>query len=320
MLFDRLASRVFGSDASCISPDDLARNTLGQPNLWGYGISGDLPIVLVRVTEADVAAARAPAAARAGVLARQGPARRRRHPQRASGGLSRRDAGLPDAASCRSRAGRAGSTSRAACSCCAPTACRRPIAVCSPRSRASSCAATSAIWRRSSIARRRGCTPGTTSPPSAELPRAGAGADAGRGAAARHGERPRRLHARRPRVRRRARRRSRDAAAVVERAGEPRVRHDRQRSGSAFTWAGNSRENRLTPFANDPIDRSDRRSDLPARRGLGRGVGRHAGAAAAPGRRRPLGRPSRAPASRAISTPSPGSSRSWRSSSRRTIR
>ena len=28
MLFDRLASRVFGSDASCISPDDLARNTL----------------------------------------------------------------------------------------------------------------------------------------------------------------------------------------------------------------------------------------------------------------------------------------------------
>ena len=24
-------------------------------------------------------------------------------------------------------------------------------------------------------------------------------------------------------------------------------------SGSAFTWAGNSRENRLTPFANDPI-------------------------------------------------------------------
>jgi cyclic beta-1,2-glucan glucanotransferase len=52
MLFDRLASRVFGVDASCISPRDLALNTLGQPNLWGYGISGDLPIVLVRVTEA----------------------------------------------------------------------------------------------------------------------------------------------------------------------------------------------------------------------------------------------------------------------------
>ncbi len=52
MLFDRLASRVFGVDASCISPGDLARNTLGQSNLWGYGISGDLPIVLVRITEA----------------------------------------------------------------------------------------------------------------------------------------------------------------------------------------------------------------------------------------------------------------------------
>ena len=52
MLFDRLASRVFGLDDSCISPGDLARNSLGQQNLWGHGISGDLPIVLVRITEA----------------------------------------------------------------------------------------------------------------------------------------------------------------------------------------------------------------------------------------------------------------------------
>ena len=85
-------------------------------------------------------------------------------------------------------------------------------------------------------------------------------------------------------------------------------------SGSAFTWAGNSRENRLTPFANDPIDRSDRRGDLPARRGVRRGLGRHAGAAAAAAGRRPLGHPSRRRASRGISTPSPASSRSWRSS------
>jgi cellobiose phosphorylase len=49
MLFDRLASRLFGSDASLTSPDDLAQNIFGQANLWGYGISGDLPIVLVRV-------------------------------------------------------------------------------------------------------------------------------------------------------------------------------------------------------------------------------------------------------------------------------
>ena len=52
MLFDRLASRVFGSDMSCISPADLAVNSFGQQNLWGHGISGDLPIVLLRVADA----------------------------------------------------------------------------------------------------------------------------------------------------------------------------------------------------------------------------------------------------------------------------
>jgi cyclic beta-1,2-glucan synthetase len=51
ILFDRLASRVFGTDPSCISPAALAGNTLGQQNLWGQGISGDLPIVLLRVAE-----------------------------------------------------------------------------------------------------------------------------------------------------------------------------------------------------------------------------------------------------------------------------
>jgi len=51
MLFDRLASRVFGSDASCTSPDDMARNIFGQSNLWGHRISGDLPIVLVHVSD-----------------------------------------------------------------------------------------------------------------------------------------------------------------------------------------------------------------------------------------------------------------------------
>jgi cyclic beta-1,2-glucan synthetase len=51
ILFDRLASRVFGSDTSCLSPSDIALNTLCQQNLWGYGISGDLPIVLLRVRD-----------------------------------------------------------------------------------------------------------------------------------------------------------------------------------------------------------------------------------------------------------------------------
>ena len=52
MLFDRLASRVFGPDMSCLSPADMAENTFGQANLWGYGISGDLPIVLLRLSDA----------------------------------------------------------------------------------------------------------------------------------------------------------------------------------------------------------------------------------------------------------------------------
>jgi len=51
-LFERLASRVLHADASLrADPEVRARNTLGQPALWPYGISGDLPILLVKVVE-----------------------------------------------------------------------------------------------------------------------------------------------------------------------------------------------------------------------------------------------------------------------------
>jgi cyclic beta-1,2-glucan synthetase len=54
MLFERLASRVLYGDTSLrAGPDLLARNALGQEGLWGHGISGDLPILLVRVIGAD---------------------------------------------------------------------------------------------------------------------------------------------------------------------------------------------------------------------------------------------------------------------------
>lgn len=53
ILFDRLASRLFGTDPSSSSPADLARNTLGQSHLWRHGISGDLPILLIRVMAFD---------------------------------------------------------------------------------------------------------------------------------------------------------------------------------------------------------------------------------------------------------------------------
>jgi cellobiose phosphorylase len=53
-LFERLASRVLYVDSSLrASPELLARNRLGQPGLWPHGISGDLPILLVRVVEED---------------------------------------------------------------------------------------------------------------------------------------------------------------------------------------------------------------------------------------------------------------------------
>ncbi|HUS15227.1 MAG TPA: glucoamylase family protein [Chloroflexia bacterium] len=48
----RLAGRVVFPDPALRPPAELlARNTLGQPGLWAYGISGDLPIVLVVLDE-----------------------------------------------------------------------------------------------------------------------------------------------------------------------------------------------------------------------------------------------------------------------------
>ena len=87
----------------------------------------------------------------------------------------------------------------------------------------------------------------------------------------------------------------------------PDVRHDRH--------ARPARRSRGREQPREPADavrqRSDRRSDgrgdLSARRRLRRGVGRDARAAAAPARSGPLGRFATRPASRAISTRSPGS-------------
>jgi cyclic beta-1,2-glucan synthetase len=54
LLYERLASRVLYADRSLrASPEILARSELGQEGLWPHGISGDLPILLVRVVEED---------------------------------------------------------------------------------------------------------------------------------------------------------------------------------------------------------------------------------------------------------------------------
>ena len=53
-LFQRLANPVLYSDASSRpTPDVLGRNTLERSALWAHGISGDLPIVLVRIDEIE---------------------------------------------------------------------------------------------------------------------------------------------------------------------------------------------------------------------------------------------------------------------------
>ena len=50
VLFERLASRVLGTDGSLrAGAEAIASNELGQSGLWPHAISGDLPILLVRV-------------------------------------------------------------------------------------------------------------------------------------------------------------------------------------------------------------------------------------------------------------------------------
>jgi cyclic beta-1,2-glucan synthetase len=54
LLFERLASRLLSNDASLRAPREvLSQNALGQPGLWRHSISGDLPIMLVHVNGAD---------------------------------------------------------------------------------------------------------------------------------------------------------------------------------------------------------------------------------------------------------------------------
>jgi cellobiose phosphorylase len=52
-LFNRLAASVVFTNSGFRDLVSVASNHLGQPNLWPHAISGDLPIVLVRVVQAD---------------------------------------------------------------------------------------------------------------------------------------------------------------------------------------------------------------------------------------------------------------------------
>jgi cyclic beta-1,2-glucan synthetase len=53
-LYEQLASRVLWSDVTMrAAPALMAANTLGQSGLWANGVSGDLPILVVRVVQDD---------------------------------------------------------------------------------------------------------------------------------------------------------------------------------------------------------------------------------------------------------------------------
>ena len=53
-IYGRLASSILvASSLRRASPSILVSNQQGQSGLWGYGISGDLPIVLVRIRDSD---------------------------------------------------------------------------------------------------------------------------------------------------------------------------------------------------------------------------------------------------------------------------
>ena len=254
MLFDRLASRVFGSDESCASPGRHRRETsCGQPNLWGYGISGDLPIVLVHVTDANgVPLVRQ-------LLHAQEYWRVKGlgadlvilndHPADYLDEMQSQLSNLVQEPRWSRMAGQAGRNVPAAVG---RHAGGRTAGFSRP-SRASFSAAISVSWRRSSIARRRG---------SRRAKSFHRRADCGG------------LKNHRP-SRRRLRRvmengiggftpDGREYVVVLEGERETPLPWINvlanaefgtilSTSGAAFTWAGNSRENRLTPFANDPI-------------------------------------------------------------------
>jgi cyclic beta-1,2-glucan synthetase len=51
--FQRLAGRILFADPRLRSPDAVQANRRGQSELWKYGISGDLPIVLAQIADGD---------------------------------------------------------------------------------------------------------------------------------------------------------------------------------------------------------------------------------------------------------------------------
>src|SRR5690606_16000029 len=53
-LYGRLAgSMIYANGQRRAGPSVLVKNRKGQSGLWGYGISGDLPIILLRISDME---------------------------------------------------------------------------------------------------------------------------------------------------------------------------------------------------------------------------------------------------------------------------
>ena len=281
----RVARALYRRLAARRRPSRWRANALGQPGLWAHGISGDLPILLVRVVEAGRPAARAPGAARAGVLAAQGPERRRRDPQRAPGELPRRDAGAARRAArerARGRAWKRPAGRRV------PAARRRHDrrrARPAPRPRRARCCsgdrgdarrpARPALRRAALAAAARWPARTARAPIRRRTP-----ADRGRVPPLDASQRTRRLHRDGREYVDRARRRPGDAAAVGQRHRQPALRHRRDGLGLGLHLGGEQPREPPHPVRQRSGRPSHRRGDLPARRRDRRGLGRDAGPAA----------------------------------------
>ena len=111
-------------------PSFLAANTLGQSGLWAHGISGDLPILIVRVVQDDNLALVRQVLRAQEYWRLKGLTADVVDPQRASRRATSTRCRSSSRACSRRARGPPGGSARAACSCCAAMACRRPRACC----------------------------------------------------------------------------------------------------------------------------------------------------------------------------------------------
>ena len=257
-----------GSRATCSTairrcarrPTPCGAAAAGTSKLWAHGISGDLPIVLVRIDDVDELEIVRAAAAGPRILADEAAGGRSGDPQRAAAVLCR---------TCRTRSRRW----------CAPAAARRSSAgrrmrhvfilradlisaercgaACDGRASGAARAGAAALPISSSGSRCRAGRCRAARAPGAAL---GRGIPTPRRRRSSF-QRPRRICRGRPRIRddsrRRANRRRRRGSTSSR---IPRSAFRSSAEGGGYTWAVNSRENQLTPWSNDPV--SDRPGEV----------------------------------------------------------